>query len=139
MEWSASAHSRRGPRNGNNMGGEGSLGYDINDCEYGIALTAEGPQSFCWIAAEGQKELGNTPMSFPLAIKRVSETVTNYELAIPWKYLPRLKPEKGRAFGFNFTVLDGDIPGAGASYWMQLTPGTVGGKDPSRYKTFVLF
>ncbi len=116
----------------------GVSGYDTNDYEFGIALTPEGPQTFCWIASETNKELQGNLMDFPLAIKRVNETTTNYELAIPWENLSPLKPEKGRAFGFNFINLDTDTSKSTAFYWMGLTEGIAEGKDPSYYKTFIL-
>ena len=115
----------------------GRLGYDIDDYEYGIALTKEGPQCYCWTASVENKQLENKLMNFPLAIKRINPTTTNYELAIPWKYLLPLHVEKGRAFGFSFAYLDSDTSGT-ASYWMGLTPGIVNGKDPSAFKTFIL-
>ena len=117
----------------------GRQGYDANDYEFAIALTGKGPECYCWNAAEERKELGRKLMDFPIAIKKVNKITTNYELAIPLKALLPLKPEKGRAFGFNFLYLDKDSPGKGSGpYWMGLTPGIHGGKDPSAYKTFIL-
>ncbi|MFZ2653781.1 MAG: sugar-binding protein [Victivallales bacterium] len=116
----------------------GTQGYDGNDYEFSIALTKKGPQVYCQVASEERKELKKNLMDFPLAVKKTGKTVTNYELAIPLKDLLPLKAKKGGCFGFNFVYCDQDSPGGGiAPYWMGLTPGIHGGKDPSAYKTFI--
>ncbi|MDD2707992.1 MAG: sugar-binding protein [Verrucomicrobiae bacterium] len=116
----------------------GQPGYDSNDYEYGIALTAQGPQCYCWKAAEVRKELQGKLMDFPLAIKRINDTTTNYELAIPWSALAPLRPENGRAFGMDFIYMDSDQAKTTANYFMGLSKGFCGGKMPLYYKTFFL-
>ncbi len=63
---------------------------------------------------------------------------TRYEWLPPWEYAGQLTPTVGRAFGFNFVLLDAGKPGESMRYWIGLTPGICGGKDPSRLQTFVL-
>ena len=114
----------------------GTAGYDTNDYNYGMALTAAGPQLHCWVE-RGRTDTGG-PRPFPLAIKRVGgETV--YELAIPWAALAPLAPKPGRAFGFSFIAFDSDrTEDRQAAYYMGLSPGIADGQDPSAYRTFVL-
>lgn len=71
-----------------------------------------------------------------LAIKREGD-YTAYELALPFKQLSPLKPEAGKVFGFSFVVLDRD-QGRKVDYWLGLTPGICGGKDPAAFRKFVL-
>jgi hypothetical protein len=111
----------------------GEIGYDGNDYDFGMALTPEGPQSYCWT----DKGVTGGPRKFPLAVKRVGNKI-NYELAIPWKSLSPLKAEAGKAFGLNFVVFDIDREKGNAAYWLGLTPGIAPGKDPSEFKTFYL-
>jgi len=118
-------------------GGKGQFGRD--DYSFGIALETEGPASYCWVqrGKSNAKEEGG--QKFPLSIKRDEAAKTTwYEAAIPWKDLAPLKPEVGKAFRFNFAIIDKDASEKDRQlYWMALTPGLVGGVNPSLYKTFV--
>ncbi|HRR96774.1 MAG TPA: sugar-binding protein, partial [Candidatus Ratteibacteria bacterium] len=109
-------------------------GYKEDDYEFGIALTPVGPQVFQW-AGKGA-EGGRLVASAKLIVKRQGDK-TIYELSLPWSDLSLLKPEKGRVFGFNFTAIDSDKSG-GAEYWMGLTEGIAGGKNPSLFHNFFL-
>jgi hypothetical protein len=60
----------------------------------------------------------------------------DYELAVPWSLLAPLRPVAGEVFGCNFVVLDTDVNRT--DYWMGLTYGICGGKDPSVFKRFML-
>ena len=113
----------------------GSSGYDPDDLEFGIALTPEGPQTFQWTGSPDGA--GRLVPQLPLAVTREGD-YTLYEWAVPWEHLAPLGPEAGRVFGFNFVLLDTDKPGETARYWMGLTPGICGGKDPSQFHNFVL-
>ena len=114
----------------------GAMGYDAHDYNYGMALTADGPQCYCWVE-KGKTKTGGS-RAFPLAVKRErGETI--YELAIPWENLAPLAPTPGKVFGLSFLVFDSDRPeDPKAPYWMGLTPGIANGQDPSAYKKFVL-
>lgn len=59
-----------------------------------------------------------------------------YELAIPFELLNPLKPVAGNVFGYNFVAPDTDLKGN--DYWMGLTYGICGGKNPSCFKKFIL-
>lgn len=128
------------PDNDALMPEEGNGQYGPEDYSFGMALGAEGPVSYCWVdrgkfpvREEGSKK-------FPLSIQRdEANGITRYETAIPWKDLAPLKPETGRAFRFNFAILDKDASEKERPlYWMGLTPGIVDGIAPYLYKTFVL-
>jgi len=60
---------------------------------------------------------------------------TCYEAAIPWKQLG-MTGKVGKIFGFNFVALDADSKSV--DYWMGLTPGIGGGKDPAQFLRFIL-
>jgi hypothetical protein len=112
----------------------GKKGYDDNDYNFGMALTSNGPECYCWVA--GQGDAGGR--SFPMAIKREGRE-TIYEVALPWKGLSPLTPKAGQAFGFSFIVFDSDrVEDSQAAYWIGLTEGIANGQDPSLYKTFIL-
>lgn len=71
-----------------------------------------------------------------LAVKREGNYIF-CELALPFKALRPLKPEDGKVFGFNFIIFDCDH-GKRSHYWLGLTSGIAGGKDPSAFKKFIL-
>jgi hypothetical protein len=114
------------------------IGYGPDDYEYGIALTKAGAQSYCWTTAEVNKHLRGPTPGIERAVVKAGEHVWHYELAIPWEYLKPLRPEPGRMFGFNFSYIDIDRPGGEVEYWMGLTDGIVGSKNPLLFKTFYL-
>jgi len=61
---------------------------------------------------------------------------TYYELALPFKCLKPLMPVAGNVFGFNFVALDKDYKKV--EYWLGLTHGICGGKNPSIFKKIIL-
>jgi hypothetical protein len=112
------------------------VGYDADDSELGMALTKRGPQCFCWVS--WNESLREKLTDFPLATRKLNKNEIAYEIAIPWEKISERKPEPGGAFKFNFIVLDCDTVGITAPYWLGLSPGIAGGKDPSVFKTFIL-
>lgn len=108
-----------------------SAGYDKNDYEYGFALTAKGVQVYCW-AGNGR----GLRKDIKLAVRR-RDGYTYYESAIPIEALSPLKLKAGSTFGFNVVVLDDDS-GKGIEGCIELTPGIIGGKNPSLFKDVVL-
>ena len=100
-----------------------------------FALTPKGPQTFQWTGSPtGQ---GRLVAESALAIKREG-TDTVYEWSVPWATLGCPQPHAGMALGFNFVALDSDAKGQSAHYWMGLTEGICGGKNPAAFRTFVL-
>lgn len=71
-----------------------------------------------------------------VAVRRV-DGHTYYELAVPFEELPSLQAVSGKVFGFNFVVLDRD-EGTKTNYWLGLTPGICGSKDPRAFNRFIL-
>lgn len=112
----------------------GTTGYDANDQEFGIALTPDGPATYQW---HGSPEGGRTVPEAELAVRR-GEGETVYEWALPWRVVGHVTPASGVVMGLNFIALDADAPGEQAAYWMGLTEGISGGKDPAAFNTFVL-
>ena len=107
-------------------------GYKKDEYEFNIAFSQK----------ENRTVASRTwppPAGFPKTIKAVvrrNGTHIDYEMAIPFTLLRPLKPESGKVFGFNFSVLDNDLKKV--DYWMGLTYGICGGKDPSVFRKFVL-
>jgi hypothetical protein len=107
-------------------------GYETDDREFsfGYSEKLNSPaicRSWPLPGAEPQAEL---------AVKRQGDFIL-YELALPWKELGALRPERGKVFGFNFVVTDRDL-GGGVEYWLGLTSGICDGKDPAAFRKFVL-
>jgi len=114
----------------------GQAGYDGNDLNAGMALTAAGPAFQVWVEKGSTKTAGGR--DYPLAIRRQG-TETTYEAILPWPALAPLEPRTGRAFGFSLLAFDNDrSEDRQAACRMELTPGIADGQDPSAYRTFVL-
>ena len=113
-------------------------GYGINDYEFAFGLTPVGAQLYCYKAALKNIRIQDRVLAARMIAAKRLGSKTIYELAIPWKALYPLKAVAGKAFGFNFIILDSDTKGQSAKYWMGLTPGIAGGKQPEHFKTFVL-
>ena len=111
-----------------------SKGYKSDDYEFNFALSEKGElyHSQTWPLPV------TVPKKIRFAAKRSEKTkTTDYEIAIPFELLRHLKPVSGNVFGFNFVALDADIKHR-VNYWMGLTYGICGGKDPSVFKKFIL-
>lgn len=113
----------------------GKTGYDPDDAEFGIALAPAGPQTFQWTGAADPN--GCLVATARLAVCRVGDE-TCYEWALPWPCVKAMQPKAGTVFGLSFVAIDADKPGESAPYWMGLTPGICGGKDPAAFPDFVL-
>jgi hypothetical protein len=108
--------------------------YDLNnDYEYTLALTSKGPEVFRHFAPVKKKEKF---LDIPIAIKRKNKK-TLYEVAIPRADLEPFNIQQGTVFGFNFVIFDKDGDGA-MLYWLGLSPGIAGGKNPTLFKKFML-
>ncbi|MBI2302241.1 MAG: hypothetical protein HYU66_25340 [Armatimonadetes bacterium] len=94
--------------------------------EWGAALTAQGPQGWCWRNVTGQP---TGPVDLPLAVVR-GDGVTVYELAIPWSRLSGIKPVAGTWFGLGLVVNEQDTAERG---WYGWHAGIAGDKDPSQF------
>lgn len=105
--------------------------------EFCMALTPRGPELFCYKDINAQKN-EQVIADAKLAIRRENDNTTVYDCAIPWKYLGELKKNPGKIFGFNLVTLDQDTPRGGVLYWMQLSPGITGGRNPALFRKFYL-
>ena len=110
-------------------------GYGSDDKEFGIALTPSGPQTFQWAGAPDG--VGRLLPQATLAVRREGDR-TFYEWALPWELVGSGLPRGNTILGFNAVLLDSDQKGKTARYWMGLTPGICGGKDPAAFHDFVL-
>ena len=107
-----------------------SPGFSDNDFDLAIALTKKGNSCFQYCGNKLWEES-------EFVVKRdEAKKKTFYEVRIPLKSL-HILPEVGTVFGFNFVIFDDDN-GNGYRYWMELTKGIAGGKNPSLFKKFIL-
>jgi hypothetical protein len=110
----------------------GSVGYNDDDREW----------SFGYSSNEKKPLLSQTwplPQRIPegcLLASRVNDGSIDYELAIPFTLLQPLQPVAGSVFAFNFVATDQDVKRI--DYWMGLTYGICGGKNPARFEKFIL-
>ncbi len=108
------------------------VGYNDDDREF----------SFGYSSRENQPLLSQTwplPSRIPegcFLASKVNDGSIDYELAIPFALLHPLQAVAGSIFAFNFVATDQDFNRI--DYWMGLTYGICGGKDPARFEKFVL-
>lgn len=107
-------------------------GYSSNDAEIGFALTSSGEHVYQWFPSV--KDPGNTVK----CRGKQDGQYTIYEAAVPFTSLPNpSRWRSGMIMGFSLAVLDDD-DGSGKKYWMEITPGIVGCKDPSFFRSVIL-
>jgi len=108
-----------------------STAYDQDDYEFGLALTPQGTQLFCWRAAAGNGA-GLIKDAAAAVVRDEEHRMTRYELALPWERLAPFRLERGR-MGFTFLVNDSD--GYGRKQYMGWTgfAGIGQEKNPSLY------
>lgn len=103
-------------------GDKNGPGYDGNDWELGVALTADGNQVFCWHVPNGVQ---GCPVLFDISRQG---SKTTYEMRITGDFADTL--------GLNVLVNDDD--GAGREGWLEWTPGIGLGKNPGLFGTVKL-
>jgi len=108
-------------------------GWDFDDYNLGLALTATGPAAFVWNGPD--KKLWEKS---EYSVKRDEKNKkTIYEAKIPFSVLG-VVPKAGKSmFGFSFVIFDDD-DGAGQTYYYQLTPGITESVKPGSFKRFLL-
>jgi len=114
-----------------------STGYDAdNDWEYAFAMNKAGkPELYCYTSPQRFAALRGSRNDYPMQIHDLGGDRMLYRLALPWKAVAPLRPEKGRVFGFNLIFFDDD--GGGPLYEMGLSSGISGGKNPSAFRKFM--
>ena len=103
-------------------------GYDVNDYEYGFGQTAAGPMAYRWVAGNNLP-VGDVPTIDVAVTRDEGARVTRYEVAMPFKEVLPLSPERPQC-GMTFVVNDND---GGPRAWLEWTPGIAGSKDPSAF------
>ncbi|MGG1513868.1 S-layer homology domain-containing protein [Paenibacillus oryzisoli] len=103
--------------------------------EFGIALGAQGPIVWRWLAANG-KAVGEMT-SVQAAVYR-SETATTYELALPWsEILPEgSAPSEGDVLGFSMLMNEND--GTTRRGWLEYMSGIGSSKNTQLYEDLIL-
>ncbi len=107
-------------------------GRDNNDYEFGISTSG----LWCWHAPAGKKAPGKPEHIQTEISKSADGKKVIYRLAIPWKELAPLTPEKGQVFGFSMAIHDRD--GNVRNYYMAFGQGIANGKSPAQYKKVYL-
>lgn len=113
--------------------------YDLNDYEFNISLTRNGPE----VNRLARKELKLIKVKdVKVAIKR-EEGKIYYEIAFPWSSLKPFHPDLRRDIGFNLTVMDNDGDEIkykaykGFKQSLEISPGIVMGKQPALFRDLV--
>jgi hypothetical protein len=98
--------------------------------QYGMALTPDGPQIYCWDAPAG---VATGPVTnAQLHITRDASTGdTTYLLALPWQDLTPVTASVGTIMSLSFLINDNN--GNGRKGWMQWGSGIGFGQDPSQF------
>jgi hypothetical protein len=96
--------------------------------EFGLSLTANGPEVWRWVGPEGAK---TGPVSSAKAVVRREGTTTYYECSIPWK---ELEPVTGTMEAVGFSVLVNDNDGVKRKGWIEWGSGIGRDKNPSLYR-----
>ncbi|MFA6716728.1 MAG: hypothetical protein WCS27_15210, partial [Victivallaceae bacterium] len=109
-------------------------GYNYNDYELGVALTAKGPYSYMW---HGNQSAEQAVSGIKTDCRRNGNT-TCYRIVLPWSFL-KVAPASGKSIRFNVTVMDND--GNGIEHFLQISDGLAGnmGKQPCLYRDLILF
>ena len=118
----------------------GRKGFGKEDYLFTAAISSKKTaQLYCHKAGSKNLESMNDKLIETPQIKRdENQKTTEYLIVMPWKNLAPLSPEPERVFGFDCILLDSDLPGQAAPYWMQITPGIAGGQAPEKFESFVL-
>ncbi len=114
-------------------------GYGPRDWEFGMALTPEGPQLYCYRSPKDSVLQPGlvTPDRISFAVVDCDPNTTCYEVALPWAILG-MQGQPGTIFGFGLIALDSDRPGQTSTYAMGLAQGIFNGKNPSLFHKFIL-
>lgn len=113
-------------------------GPDTNDYEFVIARANDSDQAqvFCVRAGE-DSPFTRGVIDVPVSV-RVEDDFEFFELALPWDALAPLSPRPGQAVPLSFLYADADYPDERLPYWMELSSGIHGGKDPAAFPAFIL-
>jgi len=109
-------------------------GYRKDDCEYTFCLSTRF-QKACIFKSLARDSRTPSVTRARLAARKTEKSIS-YELAIPFDELG-IVPQSGKVCGFSFAILDSD-GGNHVDYWMALSPGIAGGKNPSEFKKIIL-
>lgn len=104
-----------------------------NHIEIGIEQGEGKPQVHAWSLAQGADP---ALLSQIAAVVRHEGQLTTYEVKVPWAVLAPLKPEPGKAFGFDLAI--NDLDDSQAYRGAEWTNGLLTVKKPVDYKTLVL-
>lgn len=88
--------------------------FNENDFEWGVALTANGLESFKWASAKGFK--GGPFEHIDFQIKKGGGW-RRYEIFVPWSELRAQAPRAGHRMGISFSVNDHDTNFGGTQDW----------------------
>jgi hypothetical protein len=106
--------------------------YDINDSEYALALTQDGPLLWRYICPENSY-VGKVANA-EVAVRRVGDD-TCYELALPWTELGVVDPCEGRLIGTAIAACDWN--GEKRTVY-RFGDGVIGNKEPNRFASIRL-
>ena len=97
--------------------------YANDDIEITLALTAKGPQIYCYIAQKKPKSyrpMSDTNISI---VRSETDKITRYETAIKWVDIEPIMPTLKGALGFSAIVMNSNIAGTDIDGVLQWTEG----------------
>jgi len=97
--------------------------------EFGLALTAKGPEAWCWVSPDNSKE--EKPLNCKIAIRNENGRLT-YECAIPWSELKEVSPASKY---FLFSVMHNENDGNVRRGWIEWASGIGADKNPALFNT----
>ena len=107
--------------------------------EIGMALTAQGVQTWRWSAANGSAGAISADLMSAAAVRNEDDGKTTYEAAVSWELLMAdgSAPSADSLFGFSLLVNEDD--GSGRRGWIQYMDGIgYGGKNPALFGDLLL-
>jgi hypothetical protein len=81
----------------------------IGKYDYALGVGANGPQTWCYLSADGAAAPGDVKdIKFAVSKGATGTADITYEIAIPWSRLAPFKPEAGGDLGFTLIVNEDD-------------------------------
>lgn len=105
--------------------------------EYGISMTSDGPQIYCYSAPAGVPLGIHANGDMELAVTRDEDSkLTRYHLKMPWRELEPIQPAADSVISFSFLLNENDT--GQRDGFIEWGSGIGGTKDPALYRSMQL-
>ncbi len=109
-------------------------GYQEDDYEFGVAITAKGQESYLYYGPGARA--GEMSQLIGKAIRDDEHKLTRYLIKLTKDQISELKLATGTLYGFNIAVNDADV--LDRDGFIEYSAGLIDTKNPSLFKRFVL-